>query len=291
MPERVEAVAFMRLIWSCTPGMFIHGSFGGYSDRLKGIVTAYLLAKRLGRDFAIEWIGATNISEFFNSKYFAESAFIHGSHSSFSTVDRLESARDISLMILDAERMGNVENVWMTANQYSREHWRLLSGQGTMESTFADVLDEIFQPAAGLFNHPAYVDLNDRMKGKRVLGLAIRQGDQKWDRPGCFRVPSDEEILNQLSESYHSIFIVSDSPTWKKAIRDKIEAKGFKTMMLDYQTANPDRSPVAETREAFPLYLIEHRLLGECEVIVTGDGGGGRTAAWWGRKPLVELIQ
>ena len=273
----------MNLIWSCIPSPIVHGSFGGYSDRLKGIVTAYLLAKKCGREFGICWQGLTNIRDYFDSPYFADLPEIA---SVFGWVDHLESDAQLLELIRVIQRDRNNSDI-LTCNQYDRSHWRLLHGEGTMESTFAGVLNEVLQPNDGIFSHPAYRQLSEQMNGQRVLGLAIRRGDQDWDRPGAFRVPTDSQIIEAMRRfSVDAVLLVSDSPGWKRKFAASIN--GY-VIMLDYETANPDRSAPDRARKAFPLFLIEHFLLSRCSAIITGDGGGGRTAAWWGGRPLVEL--
>ncbi len=277
----------MNLIWSCTPGPLVHGAFGGYSDRLKGIVTGYLLAKRLHRQFWIEWQGLTCLGDFFNIS--CDAQFEQKGAGAINTVDKLSDRDQVEFLLQYLQSM-NADNIWLTANQYMQAHWNVLCGQGTMESTFADVLEELLQPKPGLLEHPSYQYLASRMQNRIVVGLQIRMGDQAWDRPNTFKVPSEEVILRAVrSQRAEAVLVVSDSPEWKRNISSLITDR--EVIMLDYATANPDRSPAEQSQKAFPLFLIEHFLLSQCCAVITGDGGGGRTAAWWGRKPLIELVQ
>jgi hypothetical protein len=283
----------MNLVWSCTPGSLVHGSFGGYCDRLKGIVTAYYLAKKCGRSFGIEWRGLSRLGAYYSSPYYLPLGWtkLEKDQIFINKIDRLESEDDLNQLMNDIGHISKDIQILISCNQYTGMHWKTLFGQGSMESAFGMALKDILHPYGALFQHQVYQELAAQMRGKEVVGLQIRMGDQDWDRNGAFKVPDLKSICAALSNiKADAVFLVSDSPQWKKffsEIPDYYNSK--KIVMYDYETANIDRSESDKAEKAFPIFLIEHYLLSKCKAIITGDGGGGRTAAWWGGKPLIEL--
>src|SRR5512137_2104130 len=115
----------MNLIWSCTPGPLVRGSFGGYSDRLKGIVTASLLARHLGRKLLIEWNGVTRLADYFGSSNYLGSESPPGDSVFFGLVDKLDTDGEIARAASDLGSVG-AENIYLTANQYGDLHRKLL---------------------------------------------------------------------------------------------------------------------------------------------------------------------
>jgi hypothetical protein len=275
----------VQLIWSCTPGPLIRGGFGGYADRLKGIVTGALLASKLGRDFAIEWDGLTRIQDYFDCDCCVSDTDSSSSTQVLAAIDRLVSEQDVARLLEEASA-SKADRLYLTANQFAAEHCRVLGGEATPEATFASVISSLLKPNEALLSDDDCHEYAALVRSLPAVGLQIRTNDRGWDGRVVWKVPSIEDALLAV-EPAGAVFVSSDSSAWKYRFRGACKSK--RVLSTDFVPAHLDRSPGDEVRNGFRAIVVEHYVLSQCARVFIGQGGFGLTAAWWGRKPCVEL--
>ena len=268
-----------KLIWTCRGG-----GCGGYADRLKGIVTAYLLAKAVGREFFIEWDGITNLQECFDVPCAFDGARVQGAEN-LRLVDCLEHNINPAIgMLFDMKQ----ETVYISANQYDELHCRALGNGQSMPETFARVLNRLMTPTAAITIHPEYLKAA-KFLTSHTAGVQVRTGEQNYPHEHDLKRIDTRKVWGRvLLDDLTKVFIASDSPRWKDdfaAVHPEIPSH-----QIRFVPAHIERSVPEDIRRTFLLTVIEHQILSKCSRIYTGWGGFGRTAAWWGQKPYIDLL-
>lgn len=269
-----------KLIWTCN-----EGHCGGYADRLKGIVTAYLMAKHLGREFCIEWNGITNLQDAFYVPCGFYTKQAQGVQR-LRLIDVLETGKQVSTAIEGLSEI-KAETVYLSVNQYDQAHWLFLGGPGkSMPSNFARVLNRLMTPNAAVTTHPEYLKACEFLESQRTVGVQVRTGAYH-DEPGVNQI-NPREVWERVvvQDNARAVFIASDSPPWKTGFA----ALHTPVYQIPFDPAHIERSDPDAIRRTFLLTVIEHQILSKCSKVYTGWGGFGRTAAWWGRKPCVDLL-
>jgi len=265
-----------KLIWTCNGG-----SCGGYADRLKGIVTAYLLAQHVGREFFIEWNGLTNIEDCFD----VPCAFNHSrleDSRRLRLIDKLETEQQV-VAGLDVLSRIKAETAYLQVNQYDQPHCNVLGHYGeSMEGAFSHVLNRLITPKPEIRYSPAY---------HTSVGVQVRTGEQNYPHEHGLKRIDPSEVWDCILQDGRppSVFVASDSPAWKNdfaAVHPEIQVA-----QMFFTPAHIERSEPEEIRRTFVMTVIEHQVLSKCLKVYTGWGGFGRTAAWWGQKPCIDLLE
>jgi len=266
------------ITWTCRGG-----ECGGYADRLKGIVTARLLADRLNRDFFVEWDGPARLADWFD---FPVSPTVAPRH--LRRIDYLSTRQSVDELLSELD--GAAGDLAVSINQYDEPHWDVLTDHAdTIGGTFKRVLDSVLCPRPEIKFHPQFLRVQDKMNGKAVVGVQVRTGFSSYPRDAAVTVPNMEDVLAAVERSGCPLaFIASDSPSWKRAFMDVCSTEAA---FIDVAPAHTEKSTTAEIVETFPLTVIEHRLLSSCRQVITGQGGFGKTAAWWGGIQCVDLLR
>ena len=270
-----------KLIWTSSGG-----HCGGYADRLKGIVTAYLLAKQCDREFFIEWNDLTNLQDCFDVSCAFEGPREQGA-GTVGLIDHLETEHEIVFQ-RDFLRGMAEETIYVSVNQYDEPHWRVLGDvREFVSETFSRVLNSLLTPKPSVTS--PLVGAMSLMQHNRV-GVQVRTGEQNYPHEhGLKRIEPAEVWERVLQHSRPgSVFVASDSPKWKQDFADV--NPNLSTFQLCFTPAHIERSEPEEIRRTFMMTVIEHQILSRCSKVYTGWGGFGRTAAWWGQKPCIDLL-
>lgn len=272
-----------KLIWTCSQG----GHYGGYADRLKGIVTAYLLAKQCDREFFIEWDGLTNLQECFEVPCVwdgpRQSSWMH-----FRTIDNLVTEEHVRALVSVLSDI-KTEAVYISMNQYDQPHWKLLTVCDThhsMAATFSAVLNLLLTPKPAITDHPAYLAAAEFLETQKPVGVQVRTGEYPYE-DGVECADTRDVLKRVMQDRAPGVFIASDSPFWKDHLSLIAEIPSYQ---IPFTPAHIERSAPDYIRDTFLLTVIEHQILSKCSKVYTGWGGFGRTAAWWGGKPCINLL-
>jgi hypothetical protein len=269
-----------KLIWTCNAG-----SCGGYADRLKGIVTAYLMAQAVGREFFIEWGGVTKLSDAFAVPCApAPESLCYPNAPVIRLIDNLTTEDQLIAAISTLADI-KAAVVRIAVNQYE-PIWTALE---TDAGTFARVLNLLMTPRDTITGHPAYLAAAEFVNSHNTVGVQVRTGEYH-NEPGARRVEPAEVWRRLLQDSVEGVFIASDSPKWKDDFRAAHPTPAAPTFQFCFAPAHIERSAPDAIRNTFLLTVIEHQILSKCSAVYTGWGGFGRTAAWWGGKPCIDLL-
>ena len=269
-----------KLIWACN-----QGSAGGYADRLKGIVTAYLLAKAVGREFFIEWRGVTSLTDAFDVPC-AFDGKVPRNRQRYLWVDQMETRAQI------IDRLGilcesQVDALYISCNQFDEPHAELATThERSMSQTFARVLNSLLTPRPAITEHPAYLAAAEFVASHKAIGVQVRTGEYH-NEDGVECADTREALKRVLQDQAPGMFIASDSQFWKAHLAGIAE---IPTYQIHFDPAHIERSEPDDIRRTFLLTVIEHQILSKCSKVYTGWGGFGRTAAWWGGVPVVDLL-
>ena len=155
-----------------------------------------------------------------------------------------------------------------------------------MPKTFAHVLDTLLAPRRQINCHPEYLAALQFLKTYKPVGVQVRTGEYH-NEDGVTCADTRDVLARVLRDRAPAMFIASDSPFWKDHLAGISEIPSYR---IRFAPAHIERSEPEDIRRTFLLTVIEHQILSKCSKVYTGWGGFGRTAAWWGRKPCVDLL-
>lgn len=186
---------------------------GGFCDRLVGIVSSYLIAKKNNRLFKIMW-DIPNIEELFTNVSYIEN---NNTSKNIRLIDDKKSkkAKDFLLNILPS----NNNNFSIESNM--NWHYYLYNSDESFindtKDTYNILLPEILGVNIEILNKikNKYSDITER------IGIQIRTGDKYFKKDGVEYIPKNkyksfcQNITNILSTSYSDnkkLFITADNP-------------------------------------------------------------------------------
>jgi hypothetical protein len=215
---------------------------GGFCDRLVGIVSSYLIAKKNNRLFKIIW-DILNIDEMFTNVSYIEN---NNTSKNIRLIDYKKSkkAKNFLLNILPS----NNNNFSIESNM--NWHYYLYNNDETFinetKDTYNILLNEILGVNNEILNkiNHKYSDITER------IGIQIRTGDKYFREDGVEYIPKNKyksfslnikTILNTYYSDNKKLFITSDDPEIIS------ELKNILGLEYDILTTNIDNIHIDKT--------------------------------------------
>ncbi|XP_067668061.1 uncharacterized protein [Haliotis asinina] len=286
--EPGETIQAKYIIYTCNARRC-----GGLADRLKGIVTAFVLAQMLGRQFGISMYKPCEISEFVTSKdvdWTVDSRTLAHLKKEW-IVDLDGSSMGVAMATGDLEAMFHNEGIMYTGNidfvpylmknpLFQKVSWarnlshldiyrhafeKLFRLSHKTQRTFDEIVGSIDQ------NHQKLVCAHIRMGKSRTLP---RDNSRKTLRP------DPKSLIRFLEEKLHpgydKLFIATDSEQvrvqFQKAFPESyLEVKG--------QIIHIDRPSGTITCSGMEKVFLDQYILSVCDTLVMSVSGFSRLAA------------
>lgn len=287
------------------------GKVGGFADRLKGVVTCYILSILTDRDFLIDWDHPAEISEFFapntvNWKFGKERVSTDANTQVFDFIDpalRPDQAEKLDLLLKTLEDKtefsrvyGESEILKFYANFFDVDYFSPFENELKRElgiENFSN--EEVFHVCFNRlfkFTCPESVE-NEfqrfqkfRAANKKVVGIQFRTGGSgNWEDPNLDQPQNIRQAARALRKKHSgffkrkpAVFLTSDDPAAKEIFRDEI-GKSFRVFSFNEDPIHFERSESPASRE-FGMVVLEFNCLTLCDDLIVGHGGFGVTAGY-----------
>ncbi|KAL8581316.1 hypothetical protein ACOMHN_034395 [Nucella lapillus] len=275
------------------------GVCGGWADRQKGIVGAYVLASLLGRDFGIHITVPCDLSRFMDVgkvNWKVNPAELRGPGNKVRTYKPLDQVAvdfaktAVSRNNLDEHFPHDVSAItWnMEVVQYLQKHrlaseigW--LAGGRPFSEVYKQALDDLFVLKPDLQNQLDQLQ-KSRPPHTKLVCAQIRLGMQNRAFPDSLTLHSFEDftVLVKFLSKYNDssqfrIFFSSDSIE----IMQKAKSE-FPEVYLDIPgpITHTDKSKGADACQGFQKAIVDEYALASCDVLVISESGLGKIASF-----------
>ena len=284
---------------------------GGFADRIKGVITTYLLAVMTGRRFRMNWEWPASLDTVLapaDYDWRLAEPWVEEDSVVFDLIDAQVTPEKLTPMRTGGaalnEYLADAERVTVFCNGFFYRDLRActveLEQHGVdMSSTpaaFRSCFDTLFRFRPMGDNIERYMRFRRfRESVPVVYGAQFRTGGKgDWKDPMLDRPENVTLLAGQLlqhARAHHpdgfGIFLTTDSQEAKQRLQDALPAD-IPLFFYEDEPAHLDRSPEPEARRVSDQLVVEHTALSECEMIFVGKGAFGRTAAYRaGKQPII----
>mmetsp|Transcript_25928 Transcript_25928/g.46796 ORF Transcript_25928/g.46796 Transcript_25928/m.46796 type:complete len:421 (-) Transcript_25928:25-1287(-) len=274
-----------KLIWSCPPDK----RCGGYGDRMKGIMSGFLIALLTNREFGIYHTDPMELKDVLQpTAHVKWDEYPENRSYAFRIKDKPpKSGKDLISKLSDV--------VWFETNQDLVEYLQSLSvfsptlgrmGIGhrciDLSCIYGCLFNTLFTVGEVLKSnmtqtsarHPRFVSVQIRTGGGEVSGWAdpMRTShyvcDKMWDVVDDFRKSKCPKC---------HIFLTTDSASQQRAAQKRY---GSELFFVEGAITHSDRSSQAKAAKGFPKVVMDNLLIGQAEFGVISNSGFSYTAVW-----------
>lgn len=240
---------------------------GGLADRLKGIVSCYALAKKLNRDFIINWSYPYDISEALEvNKVNWKKRQIEGTAEEHFIFD-CEGHRSYETAFNFPENIFKNDIVCIKTNINFTKHFPY---------NFSSLFEELFKLKLEM---PFDIDSN-------TVGVCARFGgkDCNWSDINFNRELTFDYVLDKTKElaAGRKIFLCSDSDNFYNFAKDKLDF-----ISIPGSTEHMDRDGCS--LYGFKKSFLDFYSLRKCGLIISTKGEFAKTAALSVGKEVIDL--
>ncbi|XP_041375915.1 uncharacterized protein LOC121388585 [Gigantopelta aegis] len=276
---------------------------GGWADRQKGVIAAFVLAQALGRIFKIQITKPCALSDHLSPKsidWRIKPGELNGLSKTFiKIIDNKADGLRKQMVTMDLEATYPQDILYFTSNMEFSQY--LLQNEKYKERTrwmkkynlrelYVHLLEQIFQFVPDLENKfRNFTSAIPRSKGSKLFCLQVRLGRNPT-------VPSDTESFNTLKSvdaawdfirglgdlNKHKLFVTSDS----EQVRENSK-KLFPSNIVDTKgrILHVERYGKPEGLcEGVAKVLLDQRILSTCDVLVISRSGFAMIGAWMRTK-------
>jgi hypothetical protein len=240
---------------------------GGFGDRLVGIVSCYLIAKKYNLNFKIFW-DVKNIDELFNNISYIE----HKKElKNIRLIDEKKSkkAKDFLINILPKTDISYSIESNMNWHFFIYDNRDILI-RDTKE-TYNILLNDILGVNREIVNKilQKYTDISER------IGIQIRTGDQLFEEKGALYIPNSKHVnfcnnlANVIIENYQNdkkLFVTADNPEIINELK-KIIGNKYDILTTSIGNIHIDKNELVEIETLINLFE-EFFLLSSCKEII-----------------------
>jgi hypothetical protein len=280
------------------------GYIGGLADRIKGLITSFLIAVATDRIFIVDW-----------KRPFALEPVLQPNRWDWrptTWLDRMGVPDAILLLHmigrsveLEAHAAAGIEEhllrrvrvVYLNLNGFSGELVSRLFPGSSASAVFKHAFETLF----AFHSPPQFARLwavLDKIKQARepLVGVHLRTGQGNgWEDPRFADWRQYEHTLRvafaqaaKLGHVKPAYYFASDSARAKEAVRTT--DWGRTVLCSDFPVAHMDRS-FGMDREPFDHAIVEFMILRSCDLVIGGAGGFWSTAAMAGGRESFSLSQ
>lgn len=277
---------------------------GGFADRMKGVVSTYLLAKLSGRQFFLDWEWPTSIDHILAPSQVSwrmpTGVMDSKSNSVFDLIDAQASDAKLATISEGGDALNEYFNysdvVTVYCNGYlfadlSKHAGTLTSYSVDMRTApvcFKSVFDAlfVFQPSGR--SEIQYEEFVAFKRGVDFLyGAQFRTGgsgswkDPELDAPqNCVLMAKQIiERAEKRNQENIGVFLTTDSQLVKTIMKECLPAN-IRLFYYNDEPAHLDRSEFSEAKRISDQLVVENTALSECDEIFIGKGAFGRIAAY-----------
>ncbi|XP_067652025.1 uncharacterized protein [Haliotis asinina] len=280
------------------------GSFpcGGWADRQKGIVSAYVLAQMLGRKFRVRITTpcalSTHLAGNLQSWEITPKELVGLSEKHVKEIDKNADSLRKKMSSLDLISEFPEDVVYFTSNmeyvEYLIKNPRYSNRTEWMRKlrvadVYTDTLKKLFKLKPNLERRLSnFTSRIPREKGVKLACAQVRLGKNPT-------VPTDTEQFNSFESvkavwdflkpyndaSKYRIFVTSDSEDVRKAAKTVFP----KTIVdMEGNIVHVERTNGASVCDGFAKVILDQLILSTCDVLVISRSGLARIAAWYRGK-------
>ncbi|XP_033750231.1 uncharacterized protein LOC117334627 [Pecten maximus] len=275
------------------------GSCGGWSDRISGILSTYVLAILSNRKFLINFDNPCKLENYFltNSYDWRYNGTLLGKKPSKNYHLKDDNGRKIMKVLLTAKSTQPIKDFFTAEVSFVRINWDMTRefrkflhvenyAPWITRLHFADIyryiFDLFFQPKPFLLNILDTVAKSKRTNATFCAHVRIGRSstlpkDNVRTKPEAAHVIMD--FIETIDKSKHDLFLATDSDD----LQHEFSTKYSKNFLLNVpgRITHIDQTKTGDVCDGFQKQLLDFLLLCTCDKLVICESGFSMMAAYW----------
>lgn len=280
-----------------TPGAYI----GGFADRIKGLITTFLIAVATDRIFTVDWNRPFHLDPVLQPNRWdwrpitwIPSMGVPDATLLLYMIGRCGQLEEYDATGLEERLLRRVKLVHFNLNGFPWRFASRLFPESGVPALFKSAFDTLFQ----FHSPPQFASLwaelaRIRQTHEKLIGVHLRTGDGNgWDDPSLTDWRRYEDVMQMtfaLAEKRGYVspayYFASDSLRAKEAVRNT--KWGRPVLCSDFPIAHTDRS-FGKSRDSFDHTIVEFMILRSCDLVIGGAGGFWSAAALAGGREALR---
>lgn len=276
---------------------------GGFADRIKGIVMAYLISVYAGRGFAIDWtkpapLAPTLEHAAYDWRPSTWRNAILGARTArhVDLIDGIALLEGLSPTEIGPLVLSDAALAYLNINVFSHTLVSKMFPEVDPNAAFQAAFQSLFRFTVPSAFSPLWAQIEAaRAAHGAVVGVHLRTGEGNgWNDPAMGSWEQAPDALAQAAllaaergMTSPAFYFATDSTKAKAAVRAMASPPG-PVLIADHDVQHIDRSDV-QGRASFDFAIVEFMALAHADLVVGGAGQYWFTAAMAGGKPNRRL--